>query len=115
VFLYDYWYGPAVLTQKPEVRVKRLEDNKIRVTRIAEPVINVNENIVTVNYTVFIEDKTTGLVKQVNESHRMRYLFLPELTYLHESAFIRQISYPWMGSHPLDESCWAGFDILIRA
>jgi SAM-dependent methyltransferase len=115
VFLYDYWYGPAVLTQKPEVRVKRLENDTIKVTRIAEPSMQVNENIVTVDYTVFIEDKATGLVQQVNEPHRMRYLFLPELTYLRESAFNRQMSYAWMGSHPLDESCWAGFDILIRA
>jgi SAM-dependent methyltransferase len=114
VFLYDYWYGPAVLTQKPEVRVKRLEDDMINVTRIAEPTMQVNENTVTVNYTVFIEHKTTRHVQQVNESHCMRYLFLPELANLHGAAFKRQISSAWMGAGPLDEGCWAGCDILIR-
>ena len=34
IFLYDYWYAPAVLTQRPEVRVKRLESEDIKVTRV---------------------------------------------------------------------------------
>jgi SAM-dependent methyltransferase len=81
LFLFDFWYGPAVLTQKPEVRVKRMEDDLIKVTRIAEPTILPNENVVDVKYTIFIELKATGEVKQLTETHRMRYLFLPELSY----------------------------------
>ncbi len=114
VFLYDYWYGSAVLTQRPDVRVKRLEDEMINVTRIAEPTMQVNENIVIVDYTVFIEDKATGLVQQVKETHRMRYLFLPELTYLYGTAFERRMACAWMDTRPLDENCWSGCDILIR-
>ena len=56
LFIFDFWYGPAVLTQKPEVRIKRLSDDHIKVTRIAEPVMHVNENVVDVNYTVLIEE-----------------------------------------------------------
>ena len=78
-FLFDFWYCPAVLAQKPEVRVKRLEDDHIRVPQIAEPAMYVNENIVDVSYTVFIEEKETGKVEQLKETHRMRYLFLPEI------------------------------------
>lgn len=115
VFLYDYWYGPAVLMQKPEVRVKRLEDDRIKVTRIAEPVMHVNENLVNVNYSVFIEEKPTGKTTQLTETHRMRYLFLPELACMHGLAFYRQTSCAWMAAHPLDETCWAGCDILIRS
>ena len=32
VFIFDTWYGPAVLTERPEYRVKRLEDEHCRVT-----------------------------------------------------------------------------------
>jgi SAM-dependent methyltransferase len=115
VFLYDYWYGPAVLTQKSEVRVKRLEDDTIKVTRIAEPVMYVNENLVDVNYSVFIEEKASGKMTQLNETHRMRYLFLPELTSLHDSVFCRLASYTWMDVKLPDENSWACCDILIRA
>ena len=50
IFIFDCWYGPAVLTDRPAVRVKRLEDTAIFVTRIAEPVMHPNDNIVDVNY-----------------------------------------------------------------
>ena len=37
--------------------------------------MHVNENIVDVNYTVFIKVKETGKVEQLQETHQMRYLF----------------------------------------
>lgn len=114
LFLFDFWYGPAVLTQKPEFRVKRLEDNEIKVTRIAEPVMHVNENAVDVNYTVFIEEKTTGKVEQVRETHRMRYMFLPELARYQNTVFEGCASYAWMSNAALDAQSWAGFQILAR-
>lgn len=79
LFIFDCWYGPAVLTDRPVVRVKRLEDDAISVVRIAEPVMHPNENIVDVNYHVFIRDKASDRVDEIQESHRMRYLFKPEI------------------------------------
>lgn len=79
LFLFDCWYGPAVLTDPPVVRVKRLEDDEVEVLRIAEPVIHYNENVVDVNYQVMVTEKTTGKMEQLKELHRMRYLFLPEI------------------------------------
>jgi SAM-dependent methyltransferase len=38
VFIFDVWYGPAVLHDLPQVRVKRLHDDDLAITRIAEPV-----------------------------------------------------------------------------
>ncbi|MFM6501478.1 MAG: class I SAM-dependent DNA methyltransferase [Microcystis panniformis] len=82
VCIFDVWYGLAVLTQKPTVRVKRLEDEAIAVTRIAEPVIYPHENLVDVNYQVFIKDKNTESFDMLQETHTMRYLFKPELEIL---------------------------------
>jgi SAM-dependent methyltransferase len=79
VFIFDCWYGPAVLTERPEVRVKRLEDETVSVTRVAEPVMYPNENLVDVNYQVSIRDKASGSVDELRETHRMRYLFRPEV------------------------------------
>ena len=114
LFLFDYWYGPAVLIQKPEVRVRRLEDNKIKVTRIAEPVIYVNDNVVDVNYTVFIEVKETGQVEQIKETHRMRYFFLPELKFYGTGKFKEIISNAWMTNNVLNVDIWSGFQLLVR-
>lgn len=77
--IFDCWYGPAVLSDRPQVRVKRLEDEEISVTRIAEPVMHPNDNLVNVNYQVFIINRASGVVEELQETHKMRYLFKPEV------------------------------------
>lgn len=89
IFIFDCWYGPAVLTDRPAVRVKRLEDEAISVTRIAEPVMHPNENLVDVNYHVFVRDKASGEVEELRETHKMRYLFRPEV-----ELFLQQTGMP---------------------
>jgi len=79
IFIFDVWYGPAVLTQRPEVRIKRMADEKIEVTRLAEPVLHPNENRVDVNYHVFVRDRATNAVIELKETHAMRYFFKPEI------------------------------------
>jgi len=86
LLVFDCWYGPAVLTDRPSLRVKRLEDDVIHVTRIAEPVMHVSRNTVDVNYTVFVKDKATGSVEELRETHHMRYLFEPEVAALLDAA-----------------------------
>lgn len=114
VFLFDFWYGPAVLTQRPDTRIKRLENSEIKVTRIAESVLNVNENLVDVNYTVFIENKSVGGNDQLNEMHRMRYFFLPELE-LYRGCFWKElVSEVWLSGGSLSENSWSGVQLLAR-
>jgi SAM-dependent methyltransferase len=86
LFLFDCWYGPAVLTQRPQVRIQRLEDEHLAVTRLAEPVMRPSENLVDVNYQIFIRDKASGHTDQLAETHTMRYLFVPEIELLFESC-----------------------------
>ncbi|MDF1594000.1 MAG: class I SAM-dependent methyltransferase [Desulfobacterales bacterium] len=115
LFLFDFWYGPAVLTLKPEIRIKRLEDEHIKVTRIAEPIMHVNENIVDVNYTVFIEEKETGRVEQLQETHQMRYLFLPEIEKIIEECGLQLVaSQAWMSDCPMNCEQWAGFIVASQ-
>jgi SAM-dependent methyltransferase len=97
LFVFDCWYGPAVLSDPPTVRIKRLEDDDIQVTRLAEPVMHPNENLVDVNYHVFIKDKRTGKVDELRETHTTRYFFGPELHHFCELAGLKlQQSRPFM-------------------
>ena len=82
ILIFDVWYGPAVLSDPPTVRIKRLEDRSIQVTRIAEPVMEPNKNLVDVNYHIFIKDLISSKIDEVREVHTMRYLFKPELELL---------------------------------
>lgn len=86
IFIFDCWYAPAVLSQGPEVRVKRMEDEQYRLVRVAEPVRLPRENKVIVNYDMFIERKADHHIQHFTEEHPMRYFSEPELAPLLAAA-----------------------------
>ncbi len=107
IFIFDFWYGPAVLTDLPATRVKRLENKNINVTRVAEPILHVQENIVNVNYDVFIEDNETKEIVQKKELHRMRYFFDTELELICKQVGFRiEKKYEWMSDKNPDFNSW---------
>jgi SAM-dependent methyltransferase len=107
LFVFDAWYGPAVLTDPPVVRVKRMEDDRIQVTRVAEPVLHANRNVVDVNYQVLIRNRATGAVDELAERHEMRYLFLPEVDMLFdEFGFTRVACGQWMTEREAGTHSW---------
>ena len=79
LFVFDFWYSPAVLAQRPVVRVKRIKDNQVEITRIAEPKIYLNKNRVDVNYTIFVRDLVNDKIHTFQEAHPMRHFSLPEI------------------------------------
>ena len=107
LFIFDFWYGPAVLSDPPVVCVKKLDNNEIEVLRTAEPVIHHNDNVVDVNYKVLITETATGKVEQVNETHRMRYIFLPEITnYLTAHGFNLLRAEEWLSGKAPGNDTW---------
>lgn len=82
IFIFDVWYSPAVYTQKAETRVKRINNEKIEVTRIAESTMHYQKNVVDVNYSIFIQDKETTKSEIHQELHPMRHFSIPEIELL---------------------------------
>ncbi len=109
IFIFYFWYGPAVLTEPPVVRVKRMEDDMISVVRIAEPTIYPNQNCVDVNYTVWIRDKKTDKMEEIKETHRMRYLFQPEIEQMLALSGLSLINaQEWLSGNELGFRVWNG-------
>lgn len=107
VFIFDFWYGPAVLSEKPATRIKRLENESIKVTRLAEPVLHSQKNIVDVNYDVFIENKVSKEVLEKKELHKMRYFFDTELEMVCETVGFEVVNkYEWMSDKNPDFNSW---------
>ena len=82
VFIFDFWYGPAVFAQKPENRIKILENDSCKIHRFAHPEEDSCRNIVTVKYNMICIDKNTNFSASFSEDHPMRYFFLPELQFM---------------------------------
>lgn len=114
LFIFDIWYSPAVHTHRPGVRVKRLEGDGIRVTRIAEPELHPNENRVDVHYSIFAEDLQLGSVQTLSEVHSMRHFSLPELDLIAEHAgFERLDAEAFLTGEPPSEDTW-GLCLVLK-
>ncbi len=114
LFVFDVWYSPAVYAQRPEVRVKRLVEDDLSITRIAEPEIFHNENRVDVNYTIFAEDGASGESQTFTENHPMRHFSLPELDLLASVAgFERVCAEAFLTGEPAGEETW-GVCLVLR-
>ena len=113
VFIFDCWYGPGVLSDKPSSRTKTMENNSISVKRIATPTLYPNDNCVNVHYDVEIVDKYNGEKLQLAENHLMRYLFMPELKLFAESAGLEIVaSYKWLTEDAPDIDTWYACFVL---
>ncbi len=105
--LFDFWYAPAVLSQLPEVRVKRLEDETVRILRVAEPTHLPKENVVLVDYEVWVENKRSAERQRLNERHPMRYFSIPEVQALLADVGLRfERAEEWLTGQPLSASTW---------
>ncbi|MBL8199446.1 MAG: class I SAM-dependent methyltransferase [Chromatiales bacterium] len=113
VFLFDCWYGPAVVATPPVSRVKRVADAATSIVRTAEPVLHPNDNLVEVHYRLEATDVATGTIAEVAEVHRLRYLFRPEIERLAGLHGLRIVaSGEWLADRPADGSTWSVYFAL---
>jgi SAM-dependent methyltransferase len=107
LFIFDYWYGPAVLTIKPSVKVKILEKDGIKVIRTVIPELDTFNNIQRSNYYL-IAIKNNKIIDETREVHVLRYLFPQELVhYLNEASFkvLKFCEFPYLDKPP-SENTW---------
>jgi SAM-dependent methyltransferase len=108
LFIFDCWYGPAVLSEGLTVRTKNVENESFKIKRKAEPELLPNDNIVLVNYHLVVQDKETNKTSEITETHKMRYLFRPEiLHFLNETGFELLGSAEWMTDNPPGLDTWS--------
>ncbi len=115
VFIFDVWYGPAVLNNLPTIRVKHSQDEKNAITRIAEPIIHPNDNLVEVNYQVFIKDQQAMSIREFKEIHQMRYLFKSEIESLSRQFDLKLIyTGEWMSDRSPGLDTWGVYFVVVN-
>lgn len=109
LFVFDFWYGPAVLSDRPRHVIKRVSDERIEVCRETTPTMLVNQNCVDVRFDIAISARQDGRSERVSEVHRMRYLFLPEIEQrLAGAGFELMRAHAWMTDEDLSDRTWYG-------
>lgn len=115
VFIFDVWYGPAVLTERPSIRIKRMADGETEIMRIAEPALHINENMVDVNYHVLVRNLATSVVHELKETHSMRYFFKPEIDRIAAQAgFQCRHAEKWLSGEAIGCDTW-GVCFVLKA
>lgn len=108
LFIFDGWFGPAVLSQKPEVRLHNYtNEDGAKVFRRAEPALDCQSQTVEVRYTIGISDPRGG-VQEFQETHRMRYFFVQEIELAMRLCGLKLLAaMPFMMRNcPLSPSTW---------
>lgn len=115
LFIFDVWYSPAVYYQKPEVRIKKVENEEVSVIRMAEPVMQTNKNVVDVNYTILVKDKKSNTWIDFQEKHSMRHFSIPEIEFLAEiSGFKLLKAEEFLTGNEPSERTWGVNFILMK-
>jgi SAM-dependent methyltransferase len=113
VGVFDYWYGPAVIHQKPGNREKRAESQALQMIRKTRSTIDYTKSVVRVEFDIDIFKKPTMERQSLNEVHSMRYFTCTEVDLLAQAAGLRASHSAWMtnGRQPgIDD--WNAYSVV---
>jgi SAM-dependent methyltransferase len=108
LFVCDFWYGPAVLTQRPGDRIKIATDGADRVVRLTKAALEASQNVVCVSFHI-LRLRDNQVIQEAEETHRVRYLFRPEVEFLMADAGLELLALCPVGKleqHP-SETAWS--------
>lgn len=88
LFVFDAWFGPTVLTQRPRERIKIIEIAEQRIIRFATPRLDIMTHTVEVNYTL-MRLRDGHVLEEVDECHTMRFFFPQEVMNFLEMSRMR--------------------------
>lgn len=106
LLLFDCWYGPAVMHQRPSDRVKTVETSDGPVRREARSTLDVSRRRIRIAFDV--ERGVAGTAGRSRETHEVRFFFAEDIErFLSATGFelLRIGVMPEFGRDP-DESTW---------
>jgi len=114
LLIFDVWYGPAVLHQRPSDRVKIIPTQRGKILRVASGELDVAHHRCDVHFRLWrlVEAQ---VVTEIEETHRMRYFFPMELSFFLKCSdfhLIRIGAFPEFDKDP-DESTWSATAVAV--
>ena len=108
LFVFDVWNGLAVLRLLPELRIKTVENDEVKLLRIANPKLRSFDHICEVNYKLLILNKGDNKFNEIDEKHVVRFYFPQEIKYLLEATGFKVLKIsPFLNlTGKVDEHVW---------
>jgi hypothetical protein len=115
LFVLDYWYSPAVWSIGPSLRVKRVQNQNLSITRIAEPESHREKSLVRVHYQTFVENLNTHKISKIEETHEMRSFDIIEIeSFSKKTGFSLIHSEEWMSGKTPSYETWGVCSVLRK-
>lgn len=115
IFIFDSWYGPALLTDKPYKKIKEIENDELKIRRKTTPEIDYNKNVAHINFEIEICNKITSQINVLHEKHSMRYLFYPEVELVASLTGFEVVKFTkWMEDSEPGENSWYVLFCLVK-
>lgn len=112
LFLFDFWHGPAVLSEGPSRQEKRIEKGALSVVRRSDALWHKTRDIVEVMYNVEITDTASGRTETFDEKHVIRYLFRERLALMINRCGFEVIEQgEWLTGLPPDDNVFSVYAI----
>ena len=81
LFLFDVWYGPAVMSVRPSDKIRVIKQENREILRVASTTLDSRTHCCDVRFDLwFLEDNK--MVDRTSEVHRMRFFFPMEIELL---------------------------------
>lgn len=112
LFICDFWYGPAVLSVKPNERVRVLDTQNGKTIRAASTTLDTYRHTADVTFKLWSTKGDTYL-GETSETHTMRYFFPQEFSLLLQKAGFELISlsqFPEL-DQVLSSETWNAFSV----
>jgi SAM-dependent methyltransferase len=77
----DFWYGPAVLAERPSERARVTDTSSGQIIRVSNGELDTRRDAVVVRYHLW-RVEAGRVTAEAREQHPMRYFFAPELELL---------------------------------
>jgi SAM-dependent methyltransferase len=108
LFVFDVWNGLAVLRTFPELRTKVVENDKVKIIRIADPKLKSFDHICEVNYKLIVLNKEDNTFNEFEENHIVRFYFPQEIKQLLSDAGFEVLKIcPFLNlAGSVDETVW---------
>ena len=96
LFIFDAWFGPAVIAQKPQDKMLVAEAGAEKIIRFTHPELDIMTHTVNVNFNV-LHIANDKVLQSVEEMHKMRFFFPKELEFvLAKTGYEVVEMYPFM-------------------
>jgi SAM-dependent methyltransferase len=81
LFVFDFWYGPSVLSLRPVNRWKEFEANGAKILRLTRADLDWDNSTVNVTHEIIVTQENQ-VKDRFSDSHIMRFFFTKEIGYL---------------------------------